>query len=262
MATTKEFVDAMETLVRIHSVYIGTGNGELTTSLTIGKIFQMEETYGRRDSSGNPLWWSDTARDLEFIAKCFRAKYDMSRSKAGDCSGQIVGVLRALGVIKPTTDYRAKDFQNLTTVVSFKNLLPGDLVFDKELPVSGKSIAGHIGVYVGDNMVIDCRGRDVGVVKRDISNYAWKAAGRLVGWFDGDTPVFTRNLRYVADKLMHGTDVKQCQEELIKKGYTECGMADGIFGLKTDTAVRRFQADNKLTVDGIIGEKTWNVLFK
>lgn len=37
-------------------------------------------------------------------------------------------------------------------------------------------------------------------------------------------------------------------------------VADGVFGAKTDAAVRAFQKTNGLTVDGIVGRKTWAVL--
>lgn len=37
---------------------------------------------------------------------------------------------------------------------------------------------------------------------------------------------------------------------------------DGNFGTKTDAAVRSYQKANKLTVDGIVGEKTWAKLLK
>lgn len=260
MATIQEFVEAMETLVRVHSVYIGTANGELTVDIPIGNVFKMEQNYGRRDSQGNPLWWSDTARDFEFIAKCYRAKYDMTKSKAGDCSGQIVGVLRALGVIGPTKDYRARDFQNLSYPVKMSDIQLGDLVFDKALPSDGKSIADHIGVYVGGGMVVDSRGRDVGVVKRSISDYAWKGAGRL-DWFEGNIPPLTRNLKYTPDSLMRGEDVRQCQERLGIHGFP-VGEIDGIFGKKTDNSVRQFQIINNLEVDGIVGQKTWEALWK
>ncbi|MGG4434629.1 peptidoglycan-binding protein [Priestia megaterium] len=56
-----------------------------------------------------------------------------------------------------------------------------------------------------------------------------------------------------------GSAVKELQEKLIKLGY-ELGEVDSQFGKLTDTAVRKFQKDNKLDVDGIAGAKTLAVL--
>lgn len=36
---------------------------------------------------------------------------------------------------------------------------------------------------------------------------------------------------------------------------------DGIFGVITEFAVKAFQRDNNLVIDGIVGEQTWNALF-
>ncbi len=56
-----------------------------------------------------------------------------------------------------------------------------------------------------------------------------------------------------------GDEVRQIQNRLNQLGYN-CGTADGIFGTRTRDAVRRFQADNGLTVDGIVGTKTMAAL--
>lgn len=59
-----------------------------------------------------------------------------------------------------------------------------------------------------------------------------------------------------------GSSVRAMQTLLIGYGYT-CGCcgADGDFGGGTQIAVRNFQLDNRLVVDGICGPKTWAKLL-
>lgn len=57
-----------------------------------------------------------------------------------------------------------------------------------------------------------------------------------------------------------GEDVESLQLLLDGRGY-DCGTADGIFGSKTDVAVRKYQQDEKLTVDGIVGQATMRRLL-
>ena len=52
-----------------------------------------------------------------------------------------------------------------------------------------------------------------------------------------------------------GATVKTMQTKLINWGYLS-GKADGIFGAKTKAAVIKFQKNNGLTADGIVGTKT------
>jgi len=56
-------------------------------------------------------------------------------------------------------------------------------------------------------------------------------------------------------KGSRGSEVKALQSDLILLGYLN-DTADGIFGSKTDAAVRKYQSRNKLTADGIAGKKT------
>lgn len=56
-----------------------------------------------------------------------------------------------------------------------------------------------------------------------------------------------------------GANVVYLQQRLTAKGYG-VGEIDGKFGIKTLEAVKEFQAENNLTVDGIVGINTWNAL--
>ena len=56
-----------------------------------------------------------------------------------------------------------------------------------------------------------------------------------------------------------GADVAILQRKLKEIGIYKGGI-DGIFGAGTEEAVRNLQKKYKLTVDGIVGEKTINVL--
>jgi peptidoglycan hydrolase-like protein with peptidoglycan-binding domain len=83
-------------------------------------------------------------------------------------------------------------------------------------------------------------------------------------WFppkgqDKPNPIVTPRRSLYRGKT--GDDVKALQSRLISMGYDlgEWG-ADGDFGSKTKIAVQRFQHDNGLKADGVVGVKTWAVL--
>ena len=60
---------------------------------------------------------------------------------------------------------------------------------------------------------------------------------------------------------MKGEDVRLLQQRLLELGYSGVGTADGIFGPATETAVKKFQSEHSLTVDGAVGQNTWQALF-
>lgn len=67
----------------------------------------------------------------------------------------------------------------------------------------------------------------------------------------------------ILKKGSKNNQVKTLQRILYAMGYA-LGSApvDGVFGSKTEEAVRNFQAKHKLEVDGIVGEQTWAKLLK
>ena len=56
-----------------------------------------------------------------------------------------------------------------------------------------------------------------------------------------------------------GLPVRRLQSRMSAVGY-DTGGVDGRFGTQTETAVRKLQQDFNLTVDGVVGQQTWQVV--
>ena len=68
-----------------------------------------------------------------------------------------------------------------------------------------------------------------------------------------------RTVTTMLKRGMQGGDVMALQIKLNALGY-DCGTADGVFGKKTEAAVKAFQTDNGLKADGIAGPQTLALL--
>ena len=64
-----------------------------------------------------------------------------------------------------------------------------------------------------------------------------------------------RELQFTPELLMRGRDVTALQRRLSDLGFN-CGRVDGIFGPRTDVALREFQENLGLEVDGVCGAET------
>ena len=80
---------------------------------------------------------------------------------------------------------------------------------------------------------------------------AWDKYAKTNPTFTKTKPILRRGCR--------GEAVRELQERLNYLGYS-CGVVDGIFGDDTKDAVKAFQAEHGLAVDGVAGAKTWNEL--
>ena len=141
-------------------------------------------------------------------------------------------------------------------------------------------LPGHIGVYVGDGLAVECTpiwkdGVQVTAVhnigkKSGYNGRTWTKHGKLPYVTYETEPVkpaekkeeeCTVNIK-VLKKGSKGASVKALQTLLIGYGYS-CGKwgADGDFGAGTDSAVKAYQKANGLGVDGIVGPATWGKLL-
>lgn len=124
----------------------------------------------------------------------------------------------------------------------------------------------------GDVLVMEERGLSYGFVVTKMSKRAWKYRGLMTKRYSYETVdkqpetsgsktyVFTRQLKYGRK----GDDVIELKKLLIADGYgkgitTNTSSSRNFYG-STRTAVKNFQRDNGLTVDGIAGKNTITAL--
>ena len=113
----------------------------------------------------------------------------------------------------------------------------------------------HTGMHIGGGRVIHCSHN---VEEGGMSGWTHYAIPKGL-YREEDIPKST--VRRTLRRGSQGDDVAELQEMLNARGY-DCGKVDGIFGKGTEAAVKAFQRDNGLTVDGVVGRNTWAALEK
>lgn len=155
---------------------------------------------------------------------------------AYDCSGLVVNFLLENGIIK--SDRTAQMLYDLCDVKLGQPEQAGDFCFRYD-PDKKRII--HIGVYTGDGLVIEAKGRDYGVVETGLATYPWNRFGRLTALapYLTDYPDSPMPLDVV--KPVHeGEGYAKLQEALNSLGYTDDKGAylevDGKWGKKSRQA--------------------------
>lgn len=139
----------------------------------------------------------------------------------------------------------------LNVSTDFTNIEPGEAVW----------MSGHIGVYVGDDYVIECTPRWDGNVQRTIlknrpnsktgNGRKWVKHGKIP-WVEYDTaPAPAEPTKFCLKKGNRGIYVELLQLMLMIKGYSlpKYG-ADGEWGTETDNAVAKAKTDHGLKSSG------------
>ena len=137
-------------------------------------------------------------------------------------------------------DYNADRFFNTSSDIStdFSKIEIGEAVWTN----------GHIGVYIGDGLAVECTPSwDNKVQITAVGNIGSKSGYNTRTWLKhGKLPYIDYENKFLS-KGDKGTNVKKLQEALVNLGYS-CGSSgiDGAFGSGTLTALNKYQADNGL----------------
>ena len=250
----------------------------ITTQALIDKFkLALSEKWGYIWGTAGEEWTASKQKELEKTTDADRAQGRQYGSKwightVADCSGLFSWAFKQLGGYRyhgSDTMYR-KYCVNKGELKKGKRtdcatLKPGTAVF----VWNGKKYS-HVGLYVGDGTVIEAMGTINGVTTTKVSATKWTHWGELQGVLyenaesavlENSDPILSS--RQTVRKGSKGDAVTELQAMLLKLGYDlgPCGI-DGDFGKSTDAAVRSFQSDHRLAVDGVAGKNTWAELEK
>ena len=111
----------------------------------------------------------------------------------------------------------------------------------------------HTGLHIGSGYIIHCSGE----VKTGMLDTTWTNWAIPIGLYDKATINNAKRIKTVTilKKGSTGEAVKTLQQNLKTLGY-DPGKIDGVYGTATVKAVKEFQSDHLLTVDGIAGMAT------
>lgn len=142
---------------------------------------------------------------------------------------------------------------------------PGDLVFFQWPGVGRICHVGIVEAVHSDGSIVTVEGNTDDHVMRRVRKAYIVGYGRPVYSSVGKPapkprPVPKPKSHPQIQMGSRGAAVRECQAKLNAKGARPTLVADGVFGPKTDAAVRTFQSRNKLVVDGVVGVHTWAAL--
>ena len=259
----------------------------ITVQALIDKFRQaLSENWGYIWGTAGEKWTAAKQKELEKTKDADRAQGREYGSKwightVADCSGLFSWAFKQLGGYMyhgSDTMYR-KYCVNKGELRKGKRtdcgtLKPGTAVF----VWNGKKYS-HVGLFVGDGTVIEAMGTINGVTTTRVTAGKWTHWGELVGidyvntGKEASSNVISTGAAGGVEKSPSGQPtlrrgskgdaIRELQTILDKLGYDlgPCGI-DGDFGKATEAAVRSFQSDHRLTVDGIAGPATYGELEK
>ena len=220
-----DFTTYLREQVRNHSIYVWGAQGQKKPTITEAWIRKHEKSKKNVDRA-IAHWKKEVREGYGDVLRAF------------DCSG--LGVYFFLKHDLIDHDVSADGLRKLCKAISKRDVREGDMVFRMS---EGRAV--HVGYAIDEDHVIEAKGRDVGVVESTLNG--WDRYGR--------PPFFSSRELKLTTPYMHGEDVRELQKALKEQGF-DPGQIDGVFGKKTERAVKRFQKECGLKADGIAGKNT------
>lgn len=191
-----------------------------------------------------------------------------------DCAGLIKWFLWSDNMKNKNPTYKASEDYGATGLYSkcsTRGKLANNATYPGYLVFKGSdTVKSHVGVYIGNNKVIEAKGHLSGVIESEL-DHTWKYYGKLDFIKYNDTPAPTPAYKQINVETYQVQKGCTCycvgiiQTLLNDIGYKGLDgnrlVIDCIFGGNTEKAVKDFQKDNKLGCDGIVGVKTWKALL-
>ena len=163
----KDFLDLLNSQVN-KAIYVWGADGEILSAMD------------------DPIEWiTDSETSASYAQRAIalynkRKKNGIYPIRAFDCSGFIYWALKELGIQK--SDISSRGLMGMCTKIDRDDIREGDLCFmfeDRDGDGYDRSEIYHIGAYIGNGQVTECRGRDYGVVVTDVDLRRFNAFGRL-----------------------------------------------------------------------------------
>ncbi len=182
----------------------------------------------------------------------------------GDASKQYGGAGYAInGVPDIGTESMIGRCSGVST--TFSNIVPGELLWKN----------GHVGVYIGDGLAVECTPSYKGGVqitavknigtKSGYSATTWTKHGKLpyVDYTEKANTTSAATVKISVPVLKQGVKVSAVKalQALLNMRINAGLDIDGSCGAKTTTAIKKFQSANGLTADGSCGVNTWEKLI-
>lgn len=225
MSNTNNFKTYLEYSADGHSIYVFGAQGDDLTAMTPAE----REAFIRKREHGNEV---NINRDLALYARKVAEGYEFIQ--AFDCSGLIMYFLQNL-TQAVDFDTTAQGIYNICDYhPSLNELKPFDIVFNG----SDEKHITHCGVYMGNNDVIEARGRDYGVVHSAFDKRPWSFYGHLQQ-LDAFIPVDDHPELRITKPLTKGEHIAELQRILNMYKF-DCGSVDGKYGKKTEKALKDF----------------------